>query len=125
MEALYPDSGSVNDSKEGGLEKLEEVRAGEGGCDSVFHGAPPPQTFGPGFRQLLWCCLPTGTHLSISSLDRLTMTAVLTRLIQSPLLVPWSFVQHPFHHYFQSCSSTASWQISVNLQFSFQLFPRD
>ena len=44
MKASYPDLGSVNDSKEGGLEELEEVKegAGEGGCDSIFSGAPSP-----------------------------------------------------------------------------------
>ena len=31
MEASYPDSGSVNDSNEEGLEELEEVR--EGACE--------------------------------------------------------------------------------------------
>ena len=36
MEASYLDLGSVNDSKEGGLEESEEVEdgAGEGGQDS-------------------------------------------------------------------------------------------
>ena len=48
MEASYPDLGSVNDSKEWGPEELEEVKEGEGegGLDSIFGGAPPPQTFG-------------------------------------------------------------------------------
>ena len=36
IEALYPDSGSVMDSKEGGPKELEEVedRVGEGGQES-------------------------------------------------------------------------------------------
>ena len=38
MEASYPDSGLVIDSKEGGSEESEEVEngAGEGGQDSCF-----------------------------------------------------------------------------------------
>ena len=35
METSYPDSGSVNDSREGGPEEVEEG-AGEGGQDSSF-----------------------------------------------------------------------------------------
>ena len=48
MEASYPDSGLVIDSKEGGLEKSEEVadRVGEGGQESHFSGAPLPKHFG-------------------------------------------------------------------------------
>ena len=93
MEASYPDSGSVNDSKEGGPEESEEVMegAGEGGRDSILVGHPSPNIW-PGFRQLLLCCLWVGTHLSMSSLDGLDMTAVLVQLVESPLLVPWSFV---------------------------------
>ena len=42
MEASYQDLGSVNDSRKGCLEESEEVadRAGEGGQDSTFSGAP-------------------------------------------------------------------------------------
>ena len=42
MEASCPNSDSVNDCREGGLEELEEVKegAGEGGWDSSFGGAP-------------------------------------------------------------------------------------
>ena len=45
IEASQPDLGSVNDSKEGGPEELEEVKegAGEGGCDSIFSGTPLPK----------------------------------------------------------------------------------
>ena len=48
MDASYPDLGSINDSKEGGLEGLEEVRegAGEGGHESIFGGAPLPKYLG-------------------------------------------------------------------------------
>ena len=48
MEASYPDSGSASDSREGGPEDLEEVenRAGEGGQDSSFSGAPLPKHLG-------------------------------------------------------------------------------
>ena len=94
MEASYPDSGSVNDSKKGGPEELEEVKegAGEGVCDPSFGGAPPSQTFRSGCRQLLQYCLWAGTHLLILSPDGLGMTAVLVRVVQSPLLVPWSSV---------------------------------
>ena len=48
MEASYPDSGSIKNFREGGLEELEEVKegAGEGGCDSSFGGAPLPKHLG-------------------------------------------------------------------------------
>ena len=48
MEASYPDSGSVNDSREGGPEESEEVEegAGEGGQDSSFSEAPLPKHLG-------------------------------------------------------------------------------
>ena len=48
MEASYPDSGSVNNSNEGGLEELEEVRegGGEGGHDSILSGTPLPKHLG-------------------------------------------------------------------------------
>ena len=48
MEASYPDLGSVNNSKEGGLEESEKVKegAGEGGHDSIFGGAPLPKHLG-------------------------------------------------------------------------------
>ena len=48
MEASYPDSGSVNDSKEEGPEELAEVKegAGEGGYDSIFSGASLPKHLG-------------------------------------------------------------------------------
>ena len=48
LEASYLDSGSVIDSKEGGSEESEEVedRAGEGGWDSCFSGAPLPKHLG-------------------------------------------------------------------------------
>ena len=99
MEASYPDSGSVIDSKEGGLEESEEVEdgAGEGGCDSHFSGTPP-QTFRPGFRQLLGYCLWAVTHLTILSPDGLSMPIVLVGVItsfwvvHSPQSVPWSSV---------------------------------
>ena len=44
-EASYLDSGSVNDSREGGPEESEEVEegAGEAGLDSSFSGAPLPK----------------------------------------------------------------------------------
>ena len=47
MEATYPDSGSVNDSNEGGLEELEEDREGavEGGCVSFLGEIPSPNTW--------------------------------------------------------------------------------
>ena len=59
MEASYPDLGSVNNSKEGGLEKLEEVKegAGEGGFDSIFGGAPLPKHLGQ----------VSGNHCSVAS----------------------------------------------------------
>ena len=42
VEASYPDSGLVIDSKEGGLEESEEVEdgPGEGGWDSCFSRTP-------------------------------------------------------------------------------------
>ena len=48
LEASYPDLGSVNDSKEGGLEESEEVKngTGEGGQDSSFSRAPLPKHLG-------------------------------------------------------------------------------
>ena len=48
IKASYPDLGSVNDSREGGPEELEEVedRAGEGGWDSSFSGASLPKHLG-------------------------------------------------------------------------------
>ena len=48
MEVSYMDSGSVIDSKNGGLEESEEVedRTGEGGQDSCFSGAPLPKHLG-------------------------------------------------------------------------------
>ena len=48
MEASYLDSGSVNDSREGGPEESEEVEdgAGEGGWDSSFSGHPLPKHLG-------------------------------------------------------------------------------
>ena len=48
MEASYPDSGSVKDSREGGPEESEEVEegAGEGGRASSFGGAPLPKHLG-------------------------------------------------------------------------------
>ena len=48
MEASYPDSGSVDDSRERGPEESEEVKggAGEGGCDSSFSWAPLPKHLG-------------------------------------------------------------------------------
>ena len=48
MEASYPDLGSVNNSKEGGVEELEDVKegAGKGGYDSIFSGAPLPKHLG-------------------------------------------------------------------------------
>ena len=48
MEASYPDSGLVIDSKEGGLEESEEVedRVGEGVWDSHSSGAPLPKHLG-------------------------------------------------------------------------------
>ena len=51
--------GSVNDSKEGGLEELEEGNegAGEGGHDSSFGGAPLPKHLGQ----------VSGNHCSIAS----------------------------------------------------------
>ena len=47
IEALYPDLVLVMDSKEGGLEELEEVEdtVGEGGWESQRSGTPLPQTF--------------------------------------------------------------------------------
>ena len=53
-DASYLDSGSVMDSKEGGLEESEEVedRVGEGGWESLLSGAPLPKHFG----QVLGTC---------------------------------------------------------------------
>ena len=93
MDASYPDPGYVNNSKERGPEESEKVK--EGHVKEVmiqFLVGHPSQTFGPGFRQLLWYCLWAGTHLLILSPYGLDMTAVLVRLVQSPLSVPWSFV---------------------------------
>ena len=59
MEASYPDSGSVNDSREGGPEESEEVEEGadEGGWKSSFSGAPLPKYLGQ----------VSGNHCSIAS----------------------------------------------------------
>ena len=59
MEASYPELGSDNDSKEGGLEELEEVNegAGEGDQDTSFSGAPLPKHLGQ----------VSGNHCSIAS----------------------------------------------------------
>ena len=48
IEAPYPDLGSVNDSKEGVPEELEEVRegAGEGGHASILGETPLPKHLG-------------------------------------------------------------------------------
>ena len=48
IEASYPDSGSVRDSKEGGSDKLEEVEdgVGEGGWKLQCIGEPLPKYFG-------------------------------------------------------------------------------
>ena len=48
IEASYPDSGSVRDSKEGGLDESEEVEdgVGEGGQKLQCIGAPLPKHFG-------------------------------------------------------------------------------
>ena len=59
MEASYPDSGSVNDSREGVPEESEEVEegAGEGGLDSSFSRASLPKHLGQ----------VSGNHCSITS----------------------------------------------------------
>ena len=59
MQASYPDSGSVNNSNEGGPEESEEVRqgAGEGGCDSILGDTPLPKHFGQ----------VSGKHCSVAS----------------------------------------------------------
>ena len=45
IEASYPDSGSVRDSKEGGPEESEEIEdgVGEGGWASILIGIPLPR----------------------------------------------------------------------------------
>ena len=48
IEASYPDSGSITDSKERGSEESEKVEdgAGEGGWAPNFNGAPLPKHLG-------------------------------------------------------------------------------
>ena len=47
IDASYPDSGSVRDSKEGGLDEIEVVEdgIGEGGWELQCRGAPLPKHF--------------------------------------------------------------------------------
>ena len=50
IEASYPDSSPVRDSKEGGLDESEELEdgVGEGGWKSECIGTPLTKTFQPG-----------------------------------------------------------------------------
>ena len=59
IDASDPDSGPVRDSKEGGLDELEEMEdgVGEGGHELQCSGAPLPKPFGQAF----------GNHWGIAS----------------------------------------------------------